>query len=1011
MPVHDFVGRGTEIDSLVEALTPKDSDATLSGKVALIYGETGIGKTELARAVAHRLRPTFPDAQLAIKFSAGNDGTLAIQHVLETVIHTLDPLARLPDSLNELQTLYISLLEGKKLLIIVDQVGSEKGVNLLTPPTTCALLLTTRHQFNLPTAFNLELDKLSPAEAEHLLVALCPRIGPEAVALAHHCQHTPLALRLSAGLLAHERSLEVKDYIRVLTEQIEPTANDKDHRQVLINAVIHQIYQRFDEISQQKFCQLGVFLDGFDQAAAAALADTDGRERNEIKHHLDTLCRLNLLAFDEATEFYRMHSSVRNFALEHLIDSPETRLRLAHLCANTAEYCATLARHGADGVLLSLLIFDDNKFYIRQAWAWLQQQEHKTLVLDASILRFYKIMEVFGRLRFCPERELLPHFKVILEAAQRQNDREAMLSILGSLGQTYYRLGQGGKALDYYARQLSLAQQQVNRDEEAKIRRNMSLAQALVDSMPFSDKKNIVLTGFMGTGKTTVGRSLALRLDREFIDTDELIQSRYGKSIPEIFLEVGEAAFRKREAEIVQELAKREELVISTGGRLMLDPANVAALSQNGRVFCLVATPEEILTRIKNDEEHPRPLLEVPNPGERIVELLQQREKGYQRFRQVMTNDKQPADVARDLLDLIEEDPKRFSIDHPAQPYEFIVGGGLLPFIRQLARIGGMLVVITDSCVGELYGPSCGAVDHIITIPVGRQHKTLATVQTIYDQLLQIGFDRTGTIVALGGSVVGDIAGFVAGTYMRGVNFVQCPTSLLAMADTSIGGKTGLDLPQGKSLIGLYKPPTAVIADVATLQTLPPEEFASGMAEVIKHGLLADTGLLQKVETENWHYEPVKLHPPLSEIQALVAQAIQVKIAIVQEDPFEQGQRSVLNLGHTFAHAIEQVSGYAVRHGAAVAMGLVAAANLSAQLKHCSLGLQERIEAVLSKVDLPTRIPKTLSPESLLKAMGSDKKRLAGQLRFVLLREVGQVFVTHSVPESAILATLQEVSQ
>jgi 3-dehydroquinate synthase len=258
--------------------------------------------------------------------------------------------------------------------------------------------------------------------------------------------------------------------------------------------------------------------------------------------------------------------------------------------------------------------------------------------------------------------------------------------------------------------------------------------------------------------------------------------------------------------------------------------------------------------------------------------------------------------------------------------------------------------------------------------------------------------------------VVGDVAGFVAATYMRGVNFVQCPTSLLAMVDTSIGGKTGLDLPQGKNLIGFFKQPTAVIADVATLQTLPSEEFSSGMAEVIKHGLLADTDLLQKVESGNWHYEPDSFYPPLSDLQSLVAQAIQVKIAIVQEDPFERGRRSTLNLGHTFAHAIEQVSGYKVRHGEAVAMGLVAAANLSARLGYCSFALQERITLALSKVGLPTRIPKSLVAESLLKAMGSDKKRVAGQLRFVLLHEVGQAFVTDAVPEAALLATLREIA-
>ncbi len=523
--------------------------------------------------------------------------------------------------------------------------------------------------------------------------------------------------------------------------------------------------------------------------------------------------------------------------------------------------------------------------------------------------------------------------------------------------------------------------------------------------------KNIILTGFMGTGKTTVGRLLANQLDYEFIDTDEVIELRAGLSIKSIFQKLGEEAFRQMETAVAQELSQREGLVISTGGRMMLDPANVSALSQNGRIFCLVATPEEILSRLEQDIANPRPLLEVSNPGERIVELFQQRERGYQRFPQVMTNEKQPVDVTKDLIDLIQTDPKHIAIDHPVDSYEFIVGGGLLPFIRQLARVDGPLVVITDTIVGELYAPSCGAVDHVITLPVGKKHKTLKTVQTMYQQLIEIQLDRTGTIVALGGSIIGDIAGFVAATYMRGVNFIQCPTTLLAMVDTSIGGKVGIDLPQGKNLVGCYKQPTTVIADIATIQTLSTQEFYSGMAEVIKHGLLADTDLLQKVENGDWANTLNSGHTMFPELQTLVAQAIQVKITIVQEDPFEQGQRSILNLGHTFAHAIEQVSGGKMRHGEAVAMGLVAAANLSARLGYCSKKLQKRIELALSKVNLPTHIPQTLSPELLLQAMSSDKKRVAGQLRFVLLREIGQAFVADGVPQKEVLATLQELSQ
>jgi len=528
--------------------------------------------------------------------------------------------------------------------------------------------------------------------------------------------------------------------------------------------------------------------------------------------------------------------------------------------------------------------------------------------------------------------------------------------------------------------------------------------------MQNNDNKNIIFTGFMGTGKTTVGKLLAKKLNREFIDTDQLIEERQGLTIPEIFANLGESAFRKMEADIAKELGEREGLVISTGGRLMLDPSNVAALSDKGRVFCLVATPQEILSRLEGDKDHRRPLLDVPNPSEQIVELLQKRKKGYQRFLKLTTDDVQPSDITENLLNFMQKSQKHFAIDIPAHPYEFIVGNGILPFTRQLAGTDGMLIVITDTVVGKMYSQSCGSVDHVITIPGGSQQKTLATVQAIYDQLLEVGFDRSGTIIALGGSVIGDIAGFVAATFMRGVNLVQCPTSLLAMADTSIGGKNSIDLPQGKNLIGSFKQPSLVLADVATLMTLPPEELVSGMAEVIKHGLLADADLFEKVDQGNWPLKTDSLHSSHSEIQTLVAQAIQVKISYVQKDPFDEGIRKHLNIGHTFAHAIEKVSNNAVRHGEAVAMGLAAATDLSERLGYCDRHLKDRIDSILNKVGLPNRIPTALAPHSILNAMGRDKKRLAQSIRLVLPMKVGQVFVTDDFGNQDILDTLHAMS-
>jgi 3-dehydroquinate synthase len=347
----------------------------------------------------------------------------------------------------------------------------------------------------------------------------------------------------------------------------------------------------------------------------------------------------------------------------------------------------------------------------------------------------------------------------------------------------------------------------------------------------------------------------------------------------------------------------------------------------------------------------------------------------------------------------------RLAVTHPGGSYDVVIGHGLLPELTGLAGILGPVAIVTDDNVGPLYLGQCGNADCVVTIPAGEGSKTLETVHGIYDQLLAAGIDRAATIVALGGGVVGDVAGFVAATFMRGVDFVQCPTSLLAMVDASIGGKTGVDLPQGKNLVGAFKQPSIVIADLATLHTLPAPEFAGGMAEVVKHGLIADPAILDRLERD-----PLQLRPgdvaSSSALSTLVADAIRVKRDIVQEDPFEGGRRAVLNLGHTFAHAVEQISHYQVGHGRAVAMGLVAATHLSISLDFAAHPLQQRIEALLNRLNLPTRIPAVLSPEALLQAMSSDKKRAAGQRRLVLLRSIGNPFVTGDVTESQILRAL-----
>jgi 3-dehydroquinate synthase len=517
---------------------------------------------------------------------------------------------------------------------------------------------------------------------------------------------------------------------------------------------------------------------------------------------------------------------------------------------------------------------------------------------------------------------------------------------------------------------------------------------------------SIVLTGFMGTGKSSAGRLLAARLGLTFVDTDELIARRAGKPIAAIFAEEGESAFRVREAQVARELAGQPGLVIATGGGMLVDADNAAVLGAGNAVFCLQASPAEIARRLQGEQEA-RPLLAGAQPAARLEEWLARRQTAYARFSPIDTDGKSHEEVARAIENCVDVAPEattgdveRLPLRHPGGSYEVLVGSGLLPQVAALVG-SGPVVIISDKNVAPLFAARCG-VETVLTIPAGEPHKRLETVRDLYDGLLAAGLERNGTIVALGGGVVGDVAGFVAATYLRGVRLVQCPTTLLAMVDASVGGKTGVDLPQGKNLVGAFKQPEAVVADVLALGTLHLAEGAAGMAEVVKHGLLVGEELLAELTAPKW----LPLPPPALR-QRLIAQAIAVKRDVVEEDPYEQGRRAVLNLGHTFAHAVEQASNYQVRHGEGVAIGLVAAAHLSAALGYGQPALQEEIERLLLRLTLPVRFPAGLEPEALLAAMGQDKKRASGRLRFVLIGRPGDVFVAGDVPEQQVLQTLR----
>lgn len=327
---------------------------------------------------------------------------------------------------------------------------------------------------------------------------------------------------------------------------------------------------------------------------------------------------------------------------------------------------------------------------------------------------------------------------------------------------------------------------------------------------------------------------------------------------------------------------------------------------------------------------------------------------------------------------------------------------------RLMAKAGltGKTAIITNESVGALYGEALRStlqqarLDAIVLrVPDGENHKTLATVSSLYDRLIEHGLDRGSAIVALGGGVVGDMAGLVAATYLRGVPLIQAPTTLLAMIDSSLGGKVAVDHPRGKNLIGAFYPPRLVITDPDVLATLPAEEWRAGLAEVIKHGIIADRTLFEHLERHGT--EP---------LEWVVQRGITVKVEIIQEDPYEHGRRAVLNLGHTFGHAFETISNFRLRHGEAVGIGLVAAARTARALDICPREVEARITALLERFAIPTRF-RGGSPAAIRAAMQTDKKRRGKRLRFVLPQDIGAVTIRDDVPDEIIQDVLVSLTE
>jgi 3-dehydroquinate synthase len=344
-----------------------------------------------------------------------------------------------------------------------------------------------------------------------------------------------------------------------------------------------------------------------------------------------------------------------------------------------------------------------------------------------------------------------------------------------------------------------------------------------------------------------------------------------------------------------------------------------------------------------------------------------------------------------------------------ARAYEVQVGAGLLDSPRLAALVpGAQAFVLSDSNVAPRYlarvqRALAGKQVQAFTIPAGEQEKSLARFGEAMQALAGFGASRDVTVLALGGGVVGDLAGFAAACWMRGVRFVQLPTTLLAMVDSSVGGKTAVDLAQGKNLVGAFHQPAAVLADLETLSTLPARELRAGLAEVVKAAAIADAAFFDWLEA---HAEAL-LAGDEALLEHAIATSIAYKAGVVARDEHERGERMLLNFGHTFGHAIETEQGYGgLLHGEAVAVGMVLAATLSTQLGRAPAADGQRLHALLTRLGLPTALPAGLAAPALLARMRLDKKALSGVPRLVLWQGIGRAEVVHDVPEAALLRVL-----
>ncbi|MCY4031211.1 MAG: 3-dehydroquinate synthase [Hyphomicrobiales bacterium] len=540
------------------------------------------------------------------------------------------------------------------------------------------------------------------------------------------------------------------------------------------------------------------------------------------------------------------------------------------------------------------------------------------------------------------------------------------------------------------------------------------------ESLPLRQRRSIILVGLMGVGKSSVGRALAKRLHLPFVDSDAAIEAHAGRTISEIFDTHGEEWFRQREYETIRDLLANEAVVLATGGGAFEDARIRACARQYGVSIWLQAPLKTLAERLTRRGFERRPLLREGDPLTILKKLMKKRERFYEGA-DIITQSRsipKPA-VVENILEALEalalrrrDNPLPESLLNGSgqvhiplgeRSYDIMIGNGLLArageFLRPLLKRPRVFVVADETVAEKHQGTLLESLKreeinaHVIPIPPGEASKSFGQLQKLLEQLLDKRIERGDMLIAFGGGVVGDLAGCAAGLALRGIDFIQIPTTLLAQVDSSVGGKTGINVPQGKNLVGVFHQPRLVLADTSLLKTLPARHLAAGYAEVVKYALIGDLPLFNWFETRGKDI----IAGDSTALRQAIWSSCRAKASIVAADEREAGVRALLNLGHSFGHALEHAAGYGdqLLHGEAVAVGMSLAFGFSRHLDLCAQEDVERVRAHLDSVGLPTSLRGFDFPtdgSTLMDAMLLDKKNKDGKLTLILAHGIGRCF-------------------